>query len=227
MMAVAELSTALNLISTKISKSDLLVLAPLLLFAAYFGDLTWLIVVYGVGIMYLVSKSLSLGTEDFVSRISKSIFALTYIPFMAAFVLIMLNQEDGHLRILAFILLTVASDTGAYFAGILFGKRPMAAKISPAKTWEGFVGGLALQLTMGALVFHFFFDKPIWLGMLIGAALTVTAVLGDLLESAIKRDAGIKDMSGFLPGHGGVLDRLDSLIPNALMAWALFSWVLA
>jgi len=212
MLAVVELVDVFNRKSASISRRALLGLTPVLFAAAYFGGINELLAAYALSIMVLIMVSLLI---------------LTYLPFMAAFVLIMLNQADGALRVLAFILLTVASDTGAYFAGIFFGKRPMAPKISPAKTWEGFAGGMLLQLIMGALVFHYFFDASIWLGLLAGFAMTFTAVIGDLFESAIKRDAGIKDMSGVLPGHGGVLDRLDSLIPNALIAWALFGWLLS
>lgn len=226
MLAVVELVDVFNGKSQSVSKPALLGLTPVLFAAAYFGGVSELLAGYAFGIMVLIVVSLRAGIENFISRISHSLLILTYLPFMAAFVLIMLNEAEGALRVLAFILLTVASDTGAYFAGILFGKRPMAPKISPAKTWEGFAGGMLLQLIMGALVFHYFFDASIWLGLLAGFAMTFTAVIGDLFESAIKRDAGIKDMSGVLPGHGGVLDRLDSLIPNALIAWALFGWLL-
>lgn len=225
-LAVSELANALNLKSNQIRRNDLLLLTPILLISAYFGGLQALLISFGLGIMFLIITTLRSGIDDFNNKISKSVFALTYLPFMAAFVLIMLNQDSGPLRVLAFILLTVASDTGAYFSGIIFGRHPMAPNISPAKTWEGFAGGLGLQIAMGALVFTYFFEAALWQGLAAGALLTVTAVLGDLLESAIKRDAGIKDMSGILPGHGGVLDRLDSLIPNALVAWAVFSWLL-
>lgn len=225
-LAVQELIKVFELDQNRLLKSALLA-TPIVLFSgAYFGDLFALVISLGMMVMLLVAVNLRLGAVGFIARITKSVLVIVYLPFLAAFVLIMLNQADGALRVLAFILLTVASDTGAYFSGIVFGKRPMAPSISPAKTWEGFAGGLLLQLIMGALVFHFFFSAEIWQGLVAGFLLTFTAVLGDLLESAIKRDAGIKDMSGVLPGHGGVLDRLDSLIPNALMAWALFSWLL-
>lgn len=225
-LAVSELANALNLKSNQVRRNDLLLLTPILLISAYFGGLQALLISFGLGIMFLIITTLRSGIDDFNNKISKSVFALTYLPFMAAFVLIMLNQDSGPLRVLAFILLTVASDTGAYFSGIIFGRHSMAPSISPAKTWEGFAGGLGLQIAMGALVFTYFFEAALWKGLVAGALLTITAVLGDLLESAIKRDAGVKDMSGILPGHGGVLDRLDSLIPNALVAWAVFSWLL-
>jgi phosphatidate cytidylyltransferase len=226
-LAVVELVNVLNPAESKLNKAVLLGITATIYLAAYFGGVTALIISYGFGVLTVVALALSLGTADFISRMSKSVFVITYLPFMTAFVLIMLNQDDGALRVLAFILLTVASDTGAYFAGIIFGKHPMVPTISPAKTWEGFAGGVLLQLVFGALIFTYFFSESIWKGLLAGLLLTFTAVLGDLLESAIKRDAGIKDMSGILPGHGGILDRLDSLIPNALVAWALFSWLLS
>ncbi|MFZ9283189.1 MAG: phosphatidate cytidylyltransferase [Candidatus Nanopelagicales bacterium] len=226
LLAASELIDVLNRDGITVSKRAVQLVIPIMFLAAYFGGLAELTASYAFGIFVLLIASLKSGTVNFIERISKSILVLTYLPFMAAFVLLMLNQSDGALRVLAFILLTVASDTGAYFAGILFGKHAMAPEISPAKTWEGFVGGLLLQLVMGAVIFPAFFGASIWLGLLAGFLMTITAVLGDLLESAIKRDAGIKDMSGVLPGHGGVLDRLDSLIPNALVAWVLFGWLL-
>ena len=225
-LAAIELIDVLNSKVRQVSKPAILTLTAALFGSAYFGGVTELLTTLAIAVMVLIAVSLSVGTENFTHRFALSLFVLVYLPFMAAFVLIMLNQPDGALRVLAFILLTVASDTGAYFAGILFGKRKMATNISPAKTWEGFVGGLLLQLAMGGAVFHYFFAAPLWLGVLAGFVMTFTAVLGDLLESAIKRDAGIKDMGGVLPGHGGVLDRLDSLIPNAFIAWALFGWLL-
>lgn len=225
-LAISELVDVFNTKAHMVPKWILIALAFPLFTAAYFGELTHLVTAFGISILTLIIAALKIGVDDFVNRFSRSLLVLTYLPFMAAFVLLMLNQEDGALRVLAFILLTVASDTGAYFSGIIFGKHPMSPKVSPSKTWEGFVGGLFLQLIFGALIFHFFFAQSIWLGLTAAAIMTVTAVIGDLFESAIKRDAGIKDMSGVLPGHGGVLDRLDSLIPNALVAWIVFSWLL-
>jgi phosphatidate cytidylyltransferase len=120
-------------------------------------------------------------------------------------------------------LLTAATDLGGYIAGALFGKHPMAPTISPKKSWEGFAGALILQLITGALIWQFVFDQPWHEGLIVGFVLLLTATVGDLIESMIKRDLGLKDMGNLLPGHGGVMDRLDSLLINAFFAWLLFS----
>jgi phosphatidate cytidylyltransferase len=117
----------------------------------------------------------------------------------------------------------VASDVGGYTAGVLAGKHPMAPTISPKKSWEGFAGSLVTGMVAGALGVVFLLHGPWWAGVLTGALLVVSATLGDLIESLMKRDIGIKDMGTLLPGHGGLLDRLDSLLPTALVAWAALS----
>jgi len=124
--------------------------------------------------------------------------------------------------VLAFIIIAVASDTGAYAAGLSFGKHPMAPKISPKKTWEGFAGATLAALIAGVLLALFMLGLPWWTGLVIGIVILGTATAGDLGESMIKRDLGIKDMSSWLPGHGGVLDRLDSILPSVVGALALF-----
>ena len=121
---------------------------------------------------------------------------------------------------LTFVICVVASDVGGYTAGVLAGRHPMAPTISPKKSWEGFAGSLVTGMVAGALSVLFLLHGPWWAGVLTGALLVVSATLGDLIESLVKRDLGIKDMGTLLPGHGGLLDRLDSLLPTALVAWA-------
>jgi phosphatidate cytidylyltransferase len=106
---------------------------------------------------------------------------------------------------------------------VLFGKHPMAPRISPKKSWEGFAGSLALQVALGIWLFTWLLEAPWWMGAIVGAVMTATATLGDFVESAIKRDLGLKDMSNLLPGHGGLMDRLDSIIPNTVVAYTLFA----
>jgi phosphatidate cytidylyltransferase len=139
---------------------------------------------------------------------------------MAGFLMLTLAADDGAKRVVVVILLTVANDIGGYASGVLFGKHPMAAQISPKKSWEGFAGSILLQGLVGALSFVFLLEAPWWQGLIAGLVLTVTATAGDFAESAIKRDLGVKDMGTFLPGHGGMMDRLDSLVPNAFTSWA-------
>lgn len=115
-----------------------------------------------------------------------------------------------------FFLLIMGSDTGAYYVGRAFGKHKLAPSISPAKTWEGAAGGLAASLVMAIIAHYWFFqDLPLRWALPLAAAMSMLGVLGDLTESALKRGAGAKDAANILPGHGGLLDRLDSLLFNA------------
>lgn len=142
-------------------------------------------------------------------------FATAYIPLMGGFVMLMLAAPDGPARVLLFVLLAVASDTGGYVAGVLAGKHPLAPSVSPKKSWEGLGGSLLLAATVGAVGLWLAFDASPLLGVVLGVAAVLTATLGDLAESLLKRDLELKDMGSLLPGHGGVLDRLDSLLLTA------------
>ena len=119
------------------------------------------------------------------------------------------------------IILTISSDIGGYFAGITVGRHPMAPAISPKKTWEGFAGSVAACLVAGWLCVTLLLHGHWWQGLLTGAAVVLAATTGDLVESMIKRDLDIKDMGTLLPGHGGVLERLDSLLVAAPVVWLL------
>jgi phosphatidate cytidylyltransferase len=145
-----------------------------------------------------------------------------YVVFLASFAILLLEKPGGQWWTLAFIILVVATDTGAYASGLLFGKHPMAPTISPKKTWEGFAGAAVAGLVAGVILSIFMLQQPWWFGLIFGVVMLLTATLGDLTESLIKRDIGVKDMSSWLPGHGGFLDRLDSILPSAVAAFALF-----
>ncbi|OEU85896.1 phosphatidate cytidylyltransferase [Streptomyces abyssalis] len=161
--------------------------------------------------------------EDYLRDVTAAVFATFYVPFLATFVALMLAADDGPWRVLTFLLLTVVSDTGAYAVGWRFGKHKLAPAISPAKTREGLGGAIAFSMAAGALCTQFLIDGGSWWqGLLLGLAVAVTATLGDLGESMMKRDLGIKDMGTLLPGHGGIMDRLDSLLPTAPVVWLLF-----
>ncbi|BDZ56185.1 phosphatidate cytidylyltransferase [Agromyces marinus] len=150
------------------------------------------------------------------------IFVQAYVTFLATFAVVLVAADGGQWWTLAFVLVAVAADTGAYASGLAFGKHPMAPVISPKKTWEGFAGGAAAALVVGVLAALFMLGQPWWFGLAFGAAILLSATLGDLAESLVKRDLGIKDMSSWLPGHGGFLDRLDSILPSAAVAFAAF-----
>ncbi|MFJ8007966.1 phosphatidate cytidylyltransferase [Streptomyces fagopyri] len=160
--------------------------------------------------------------EGYLKDVTAGVFAAFYVPFLATFVAMMLTADDGPRRVLTFLLLTVVSDTGAYAIGWRFGKNKLAPRISPGKTREGLVGAVVFAMVGGALCLQFLIeDGTWWQGLIIGLAVAATATLGDLGESMIKRDLGIKDMGTLLPGHGGIMDRLDSLLPTAPVVWLL------
>ncbi|RRQ82774.1 phosphatidate cytidylyltransferase [Streptomyces griseofuscus] len=160
--------------------------------------------------------------EGYLKDVTAGVFAAFYVPFLATFVALMLTADDGPWRVLTFLLLTVVSDTGAYAVGWRFGKHKLAPRISPGKTREGLFGAVSFSMVVGALCMQFLIDGGHWWqGLLLGLAVAASATLGDLGESMIKRDLGIKDMGTLLPGHGGIMDRLDSLLPTAPVVWLL------
>jgi phosphatidate cytidylyltransferase len=164
------------------------------------------------------------GASGYVKDVTAGVFAVIYLPFLASFVAAMLGPADGTRRVLTFVILTVCSDIGGYFAGITLGRggrHLMTPAISPKKTWEGFAGSVIACLAGGALCFQLLLHGHVWAGLLTGAAAVLAAILGDLVESIIKRDLDIKDMGSLLPGHGGVLERLDSLLIVAPVVWLL------
>ncbi|WP_318307687.1 phosphatidate cytidylyltransferase [Amycolatopsis solani] len=163
------------------------------------------------------------GAKGYLRDISASVFAAAYLPLFGAFAAMLVPPSDGVGRVLTFLIGVVASDTGGYIAGVLGGKHPMAPTISPKKTWEGFGGSLVGGVVAGALTLSLLLDGHVWQGVIFGVAIVLTATLGDLVESLIKRDLGVKDMGTLLPGHGGIMDRLDSLLPSAVVSWLLLS----
>ena len=189
--------------------------------AAYWWGPLPFIAVFGATVLAIMGWRLVGGPDRYVADTAASLMVTSYLGLMAGFVGLMLASSEGGARIAAFVILTICSDIGGYVAGVLFGKHPIAPRLSPKKSSEGFAGSLLLQSVAGVLLFVFLFDAPWWQGLVTGLVLTVTATAGDFVESAIKRDLGVKDMSSLLPGHGGLMDRLDSLLPNAFTSWLL------
>jgi phosphatidate cytidylyltransferase len=164
------------------------------------------------------------GPSGYVRDVTGGIFITIYAPFLASFVAAMLVPADGARRVLTFVILAISSDIGGYFAGTTLGRRGrhlMAPVISPKKTWEGFVGSAAAGLAAGGLCVTLLLHGQAWQGLVTGAAAVLAAILGDLVESVIKRDLDVKDMGTLLPGHGGLMERLDSLLVAAPVVWLL------
>ena len=175
-------------------------------------------------VVAIVAWRLPGGPSGYVRDVTAGVFAPIYLPFLASFVIAMLAPADGPRRVLTFVIVTICSDIGGYFAGITLGRggrHPMAPVISPKKTWEGFAGSAVACLIGGALTVTLLLHGHPWQGLLVGAAAVLAATLGDLAESMIKRDLERKDMGTLLPGHGGILDRLDSLLIVAPVVWLL------
>jgi phosphatidate cytidylyltransferase len=161
------------------------------------------------------------GAAGFVRDSAASLMIIAYVPLLGSFAALMLAEAQGAARVVTFLLIVVMSDTGGYVAGVLFGRHPMAPKISPKKSWEGLAGSLVFGAAAGVCMALFVLHVPFWAGIILGVSLVAVGTCGDLIESMIKRDLGIKDMSSFLPGHGGVMDRLDSLLVAAPIAWLI------
>lgn len=184
------------------------------------------LVTFGSMVVFILMWRIRRGVDGYVKDITASVFTAAYLPFMVGFVMLTLDHADGPQRIIVFISLTIANDIGGYAAGVLFGKHPIAPGVSPKKSWEGFAGSVIFQAAIGAWLFVWLLDGYWWQGVIAGILMSIVATAGDFAESAIKRDLGVKDMSKLLPGHGGLMDRLDSLIPNAFVSWALFYFFL-
>jgi len=190
---------------------------------AYFSTPKWVLAAVGVTAILIFAWRLPGGADGYLRDVTAGVFTLVYLPVLAVFVALMLAAPDGARRALTFVILTVCSDTGGYLAGILFGKHPLVPSISPKKTWEGLAGSLVLSLAAGVTTVVLLLGGYVWQGLLLGIAAVCAATLGDLVESMIKRDLAIKDMGHLLPGHGGIMERLDSLLVMAPVIWLLLT----
>ncbi|WP_251440378.1 MULTISPECIES: phosphatidate cytidylyltransferase [unclassified Microbacterium] len=233
LLAVWELVLALRAGGRKVDLWPHLVLGAALAASGYFADpwLCWVmlsVAVFGVIVWRLLAQMIVKDGRtygDVLTDVLAAGFIQVYVPFLGAIMLMLLRQPRGEWWVLALIVVVVVADTCAYASGLLFGRggrHPMAPRVSPKKTWEGFAGAVVGSLVAGALVGVYMLEVPWWAGLIIGAALVASATIGDLGESLLKRDLGIKDMSSWIPGHGGLLDRLDSMLPSAVVALALY-----
>ncbi len=171
----------------------------------------------------LLSQGLASQPVNYLRDVGVTVFLATWIPLFGAFGVLLIYPADGWARVFALMLGVVGSDIGGYAAGVLFGKHRMVPAISPKKSWEGFAGSLICGTTAAVLAVVFLLHKPAWVGIPLGVMLVLTATLGDLVESQVKRDLGIKDMGTLLPGHGGLMDRIDGVMPSAVATWIVLT----
>jgi len=161
------------------------------------------------------------GSTGYVRDAAASLLIISYVPLLGSFAALILAGQHGALRMVTFMLIVVAGDVGGYVAGVLFGRHPMAPLISPKKSWEGLIGSFVFAIVGGLCMTVYGLHAPFWVGLVLAVCLVAAGTCGDLIESLMKRDLQIKDMSSFLPGHGGMMDRLDSLLLSAPVAWLI------
>jgi phosphatidate cytidylyltransferase len=233
-VAIWELHKGLSAKGIDIPEQPLMVGGVVMVVVAYFYGAPALMTATAVSALVIMLWLLRRGVDGYVQNATAAVFTLVYVPFLGSFVALMLAEggatdferfDDGVRGILVFILVTIASDIGGYAAGVLFGRHPMAPVISPKKSWEGFAGSLVACVAVGIALVVWLLDGDWWVGLLLGLIAVVMATLGDLCESVIKRDLGIKDMSHVIPGHGGLMDRLDSLLATIAPIWLLLHYL--
>jgi phosphatidate cytidylyltransferase len=220
-VAIWELGTSMREHAIRLPYIPVGVGSAAILVAAYAKGTDGMVAAFGLTVVAVLVWRLLDGQDGYLRDVTAGVFVTSYLPLLAGFAMLMLAADDGDRRILFFIIVVIASDIGGYAVGVLFGRHPMAPSISPKKSWEGFGGSVALCLVAGGVGLPVLLDGEWWQGVLVGLAVVCTAVLGDLAESMIKRDLGVKDMGSLLPGHGGLMDRLDSLLPSAPVVWLL------
>ena len=218
-LGARELVRAFSARSIVVSFNGLTVASIGLSYAAWVGGVAGLAIATAIAIPLLLIRALLQGPEGFVAKATATTFSLLYLPFLAGFLILLARPSTGFQRVMTFMVLVGCNDTFGYIVGVLLGKHPLVPKISPKKTWEGLVGSLLFTMIGGALAFEYIMDMHWWIGLIVGLIIVFTATCGDLIESAMKRDLSLKDMGTLLPGHGGMLDRLDSVVLSAPAMW--------
>jgi phosphatidate cytidylyltransferase len=237
-IAALEFATALRVVGRDVPRVPIVIATIAIVPASFYGfddaaGLTresghWIVAIAAVvfvSLWRLVEASLPsrrVSRAALVRDLGSGAFVVLYVLFLGSFFVLLTAHDGGQWWTLAALIIVVSVDTGAYVSGLLFGKRKMVPSISPNKTWEGFIGSVIVAIVAGVLTAMLMLNQPWWVGVIMGIVLALTGTVGDLTESLIKRDLGIKDISTWLPGHGGMLDRLDSILPSAAVAYALF-----
>ena len=225
LLAGRELTKAYKAGGIELPVNAISVAITLLLAAAWFGRVSGLAVAIAIAIPCVLVYMLLRDPKDFVRKSTAAAFAIFYLAFLGGFILLLAHDKEGLARIFTLVVLVSCNDTFAYIFGVLIGKHPLAPAISPKKTWEGLVGSIIATTIGSALVFQFALDHTWWIGAGIGLVAVVTSTCGDLIESAVKRDLAIKDMGTILPGHGGILDRIDSVLFTGPAVWFALEFI--
>jgi phosphatidate cytidylyltransferase len=221
-LGVVEISSALAGAGIQVTRWPVLLGTVPMVVGAYLFGPDFLLGACGVTVLLGFVWRLPGGADRFVADATATVFVTVYVPLMGGFAAL-LSRGDTPGRVIAFLACVVATDVGGYAAGVLFGRHSMAPRISPKKSWEGFAGAALLTLVVGSIVVGLGTSLPWWVGTVLATAVVATATMGDLIESLIKRDIGVKDMGNLLPGHGGIMDRLDSMLPSAVVAYVVFT----
>ena len=225
LLAGRELTKAYRAGGIDLPDNAISIAITLLLTAAWFGRVSGLAVAIAIAIPCVLVYMLLRDPKDFVRKSTAAAFAIFYLAFLGGFILLLAHDKDGLARIFTLVVLVSCNDTFAYIFGVLIGKHPLAPQISPKKTWEGLVGSIIATTIGSALVFQYALGHTWWIGAGIGLVAVVTATCGDLIESAVKRDLSIKDMGTILPGHGGILDRIDSVLFTGPAVWFALEFI--
>ena len=227
LLGIREIVRAFSARGTYLSINALNIATVALSFAAWSGGIAGLAVATAIAIPILLIQLLTKGPEGFVASATATTFSLLYLPFLGGFLILLGRTSTGFERVMTFVVLVSCNDTFGYIVGVLIGKHPMAPKISPKKSWEGLAGSVIFTVIGGVLAFKYIMTMHWWIGVIVGLMIVFTATCGDLIESAMKRDLELKDMGSLLPGHGGILDRLDSVLISAPALWLALELVKA
>jgi len=227
LLGIREIVRAFSARGIYISSAGLIIAALALSYATWNGGVAGLAVATAIAIPVLLIQLLTRGPEGFVASATATTFSLLYLPFLGGFLILLGRTSTGLERVMTFVVLVGCNDTFGYIVGVLIGKHALVPKISPKKSWEGLIGSLVFTVAGGILSFIYILEMQWWIGAVVGLMIVFTATCGDLIESAMKRDLALKDMGSLLPGHGGMLDRLDSVLISAPALWLALELVKA
>jgi len=227
LLGIREIVRAFSAFGIYISSAGLIIAALALSYATWNGGVAGLAVATAIAIPVLLIQLLTRGPEGFVASATATTFSLLYLPFLGGFLILLGRTSTGLERVMTFVVLVGCNDTFGYIVGVLIGKHALVPKISPKKSWEGLIGSLVFTTAGGILSFIYILEMQWWIGAVVGLMIVFTATCGDLIESAMKRDLALKDMGSLLPGHGGMLDRLDSVLISAPALWLALELVKA